>query len=487
MSSPAAIAPPYAAALEAHLRHSGEQALHQAYELGRQAMTQGLGVLDLTLTHHEALAGLMNGEDRAFGPQALERAAQFLAEVLSPFEMMLRGYHEANLRLQAEMEERRKAEEQLLEARKLQAIGLLAGGVAHHFNNLLTVVLGNLELARRRVAGDERVERLLLAARSGAERGADVTRQLLSFSRQQMLQPRPLAVAAWLANTTSLLASALRGDIAVEVQADGDLAIIEVDPAQLELALLNLAVNARDAMPAGGLLSITARDALLVEPRLGLEGRYVVIEVADTGEGVPADVLPQVFEPFFSTKDQGPGAGLGLSQVHGFAHQSGGAVEMENRPGGGALVRLYLPASSKSAPATILTRRPALAKSAAAGRVLVVEDDLELAELVAELLQSLGYSVTLADRAQAALDLISSGEPIDLVFSDVVMPGGMNGVQLARELAARSPQTPVLLTSGYNDAVEDLDSKGLSFIPKPYRPEDLQAGIDRLLGARRSA
>ena len=310
---------------------------------------------------------------------------------------------------------------------------------------------------------------------------------MLSFSRQQMLQPRPLAVAAWLANTTSLLASALRGDIAVEVQADGDLAIIEVDPAQLELALLNLAVNARDAMPAGGLLSITARDALLVEPRLGLEGRYVVIEVADTGEGVPADVLPQVFEPFFSTKDQGPGAGLGLSQVHGFAHQSGGAVEMENRPGGGALVRLYLPASSKSAPATILTRRPALAKSAAAGRVLVVEDDLELAQLVAELLQSLGYSVTLADRAQAALDLISSGEPIDLVFSDVVMPGGMNGVQLARELAARSPQTPVLLTSGYNDAVEDLDSKGLSFIPKPYRPEDLQAGIDRLLGARRSA
>jgi signal transduction histidine kinase len=494
----------YASALEAHLRRSGEQGLHQAYELGRQAMAEGVGVLDLTLLHHETLSRLLDAADvHETAPFGL--AAQFMAEVLSPFEMMLRGYQEANDRLstanrdltrvhdalarahqqlRAEVEDREKAEEQLFHAKKLQAVGLLAGGVAHHFNNLLTVVLGNLELARRQLKGDRRVEHFLLAARHGAERGAEVTRQLLSFSRQQMLQPRVLDVAAWLAEIEPLLVAALRGDITVETEVAGDLLTIEVDPGQLELALLNLAVNARDAMPNGGTLLVTARNARLADSRLGLEGDYVAIEVADTGEGLPPEVLPQVFEPFFTTKNKGPGAGLGLSQVHGFVHQSGGAVEMENRVGGGAVVRIYLPAreSRRASPAAA---RPRMAPAPqAAGRVLVVEDEASLARLASDLLESFGYDVTVARRAQTALDVIGAGDPIDVVFSDVVMPGGMDGVQLAAELAVRRPDLPVLLTSGYHEAVAELDARGLAFIPKPYRPEDLRAGIDKLLSER---
>ncbi|MBW8815763.1 MAG: response regulator [Caulobacterales bacterium] len=489
----------YASALEAHLRQSGEPALHQAYELGRQAMSEGVGVLDLAQLHHEALAGLML--DRALDDEEgdwLALAAEFLAECLSPFEMMLRGYREANGRLsvantelmraheqlKSEMDERRRAEEALVHAKKLQAVGLLAGGVAHHFNNLLTVILGNLELARRRMTPDERVDRLLLSARRGAERGAEVTRQLLSFSRQQMLQPRKVDPAAWLADIQGLLASTLRGDIVVETEVEPDVAAIEVDPAQLELALLNLAVNARDAMPAGGTLRICARNRQVEDGRLGLHGPYVVIEVADTGEGVPPEILPQVFEPFFSTKGGGPGAGLGLSQVHGFTHQSGGGVEMENRPEGGVVVRLFLPAATHSV-SEAAQSLAAAAPDDGSGRVLVVEDDPDLAHLAQDLVESFGYSVAVAHRAQAALDLITAGESIDLLFSDVIMPGGMNGVELAEEVRRRYPRLPVLLTSGYNEAVRDIDAKGLPFIAKPYRRDELRARIEQLLRGER--
>jgi CheY-like chemotaxis protein len=235
-------------------------------------------------------------------------------------------------------------------------------------------------------------------------------------------------------------------------------------------------------MPGGGALRITARNRRLDDAQLGLHGAYVVIEVADSGEGVAEDVLPRVFEPFFSTKGGGPGAGLGLSQVHGFTHQSGGAVEMANRPEGGAVVRMYLPATDGAeARDPAATAAPAPEPEDASGRVLVVEDDPDLAALASDLVQSFGYSVALAHRAQAALELIQSGEPIDLLFSDVIMPGGMNGVELAEEVHRRYPDLPILLTSGYSEAVENLDAKGLPFIAKPYRREDLRRRIDQLL------
>lgn len=496
----------YASALEAHLVQSGEPALHQAYELGRQALAEGLGVLDLTLLHHDVLARLLLDAGEFSDEARLALAAEFLAECLSPFEMTLRGYREANarlgeanaelrkaheareathVRLLTEIEERRKAEAALLNAQKLQAVGLLAGGVAHHFNNLLTVVLGNIELARRHAEGDPRLASWLHSARRGAERGADITRQLLSFSRQQMLQPRPVDLGAWLADLKPLLASALRGDIDVEAAAAAPAPQVMVDPGQLELAILNLALNARDAMPDGGVLRIAAWQDPGVGAAPTLSGEFVTIEVSDTGQGVPPEVLPRVFEPFFTTKNGGPGSGLGLSQVHGFAHQSGGAVEMESQPGRGTIVRLYLPA----VPADVQPVRapaPTLQPATRHGSLLVVEDDVELARLAAELLESFGYGVKVAYRAKSALDLLRRGEPVDLLFSDVVLPGGMNGFELARAVRRERPALPVLLTSGYSDAFEAMQGEGLAFIVKPYRSEDLRLRIGDLLSSART-
>jgi signal transduction histidine kinase len=365
---PLGFAPLYVAALRGHLRQSGEEGLHQGYELGRRALQEGVGVLDLVALHHDALAGLML-EGRGEEPvEALAPAAEFLAECLSPFEMTLRGYQEANERLgaanvelnqanaavvsanallRAEVAERKRAEEALVHAQKLQAVGLLAGGVAHHFNNLLTVVLGNIELARRRIAASTELDGFLLAARRGAQRGAEVARQLLTFSRQQILQPRVVDTSSWLKELTPLLSAALGGHIAVEIGADPSVWPVEVDPSELELTLLNLGVNARDAMPEGGMLRVSAENRVLDDDRLGLRGHFVEISVADTGVGVPPELLKRVFEPFFTTKSLGPGAGLGLSQVHGFVHQSGGRVEMDSVLGHGATVRLYLPAATE--------------------------------------------------------------------------------------------------------------------------------------------
>ena len=496
----------YTSALEAHLRQTGEKALHQAYELGRQALGEGVGVLDLTLLHHDALEHCLIEHDTDEDSAWLELAAEFLAECLSPFEMTLRGYREANARLSAanseltrtsealaaahtelrtEIEERRKAEDALVHAKKLQAIGLLAGGVAHHFNNLLTVVLGNVALARRRLTGDALAERYLDAARHGAERGAEVTRQLLSFSRQQVLRSTVVDPAAWVVEIAPLLSSTLRGDIRVQTAVIGRPPSIKVDLSELELAILNLAVNARDAMPNGGTLTITVSDRRIEDGRLGLAGDFVVIEIADTGEGVPPEILARVFEPFFTTKQGGPGAGLGLSQAHGFTHQSGGGIELDSPPGQGTAVRLYLP-TTDAEPVAAAETAPAASTAVASGCILVVEDEAAVAELACDLLQSLGYSVKLAAKAQAALDLLDSGEPVHLVFSDVVLSGGMNGLQLAKEVRRRFPKLPILLTSGYNDAIEQADAKVLALIHKPYATDELGRRIAELLAQRKA-
>jgi len=474
----------YGAALEGHLLRSGEQALHHAYELGRQALVEGLGLLDVTLFHHGALANILRDHPGDPKDARLEFAADFLAECLSPFEMTLLGYKEANSRLiaaheqlRSEIEERKKAEEALVHAKKLQAVGLLAGGVAHHFNNLLTVVLGNLDLALNRVS-DERVLRMLRAAEQGAEHGAEITRHLLSFSRQQMLQPQVIDTAAWLHDIERLLSGSLRGDIAVETALEGQTSSLAADRSQLDLAILNLAVNARDAMPDGGVLRITVRDEQISDGRLGLDGQFVAISVSDTGQGIAPEIQAQIFEPFFTTKGVGPGTGLGLSQVHGFTHQSGGGVELTSRPGSGTVVRLFLPAT-KQIKAPHPSKERVLATGT--GNVLVVEDDHDVANVASELLESLGYSVKHAYRAEAALDMLRNGEQIDLVFSDIIMPGGINGVEMAEEIRRNFPAVPVLLTSGYNDAIEKVNATGLSFIVKPYRTDELTRKIQNLL------
>jgi len=489
----------YAAALESHLDDASEAALHEAYELGRRALNEGLGVLDLALLHHEALASLMPDADDSC--DWLERAGRFLAECLSPFEMSLRGYGEANTRLMtaisalerataetgaahaaliAETAERERLASELQQAQKLKAIGEIAGGVAHNFNNLLTVVIGNLDLALRRVGDDSPVERFISAASLAAQRAAKVTRQLLAFSRQERLEPQVLAPSSHLVDIASMLDSSLRGDIAVRCAPPVGLWTINVDPDQLELALLNLGFNARDAMPSGGVLRLNAANRTLQDKRLGLDGDYLVIEVTDDGDGIAPENLHRVFDPFFTTKGSAAGTGLGLSQVHGFAHQSGGAVDIISTVGQGTTVRIYLRADRGVAVEDALV--PALhVDPVEQGNVLVVEDDADVAAIAVGLLEHCGYSVRVVDCAGSALTLMHSGEKVDLLFSDIMMPGGMNGVELAQEVRRSFPKTSILLTSGYSGAVSDADARGMKILAKPYRESELRRDVRALL------
>ncbi len=485
----------YAEALAQHLAAPGEKQLSGAYEFGRGALNAGLGPLDLAALHHAALADALFGRDGSAHGQ-LARASEFLCESLAPFEMALRGYQETNAhlaasnaalrdaqaRLEQEAAERHRTEQALQEAQKLQAIGQLAGGIAHDFNNLITVILGKIEVAGRYAAADPGLERVLSAIRQAAERGAKVTSQLLAFSRRQLLQPAVLELSERLHGLVSLLAGSLRRDIVIDQAIPADLWPVEIDPTQLELALVNLALNARDAMPNGGTLRIGAANRRVRDKRLGLDGAYVVLQMEDDGEGIPPEILPRIIEPFFTTK--GAGRGLGLSQVHGFVHQSAGAMDIESTPGQGTVVRLYLPA------------RPAAIDSAADGRresarpasptVLVVDDEETVAEVAAELLTQAGYQARVAHRGQAALEILQRGEKVDLVFSDIVMPDGMNGFELAAQLRKLAPHIPVLLTSGYIDVLMRRDAGDLAILKKPYRGDDLYNSVESLLHARRA-
>jgi CheY-like chemotaxis protein len=357
-------------------------------------------------------------------------------------------------------------------------VGQLAGGVAHDFNNLLTVVLGNLDMALVRAESDAAMRNLLARALGAAERGAKVTKQLLAFSRQQLLHPEIIEPSARLHDSIALLERSVGANISITTDIQENLWSVEIDPIQLELALLNLGLNARDAMPGGGVLSIRASNKLIGDDRLGIEGDYLVVEIADTGTGIDPDILPKVFEPYFTTKDVGAGSGLGLSQVHGFAHQSGGIVDIESALGAGTTVRLYLRASHAAK-----TTEPSKDRGARQFvTVLVVEDELNVAELAADLLRSAGFTVKFADRAQVALDLLGRGEDIDLILSDIKMPDGMNGIELAEEVKSRYPNIPVLLTTGYADAAVDAAARGLRIITKPYRKSELGRSISDFLG-----
>jgi signal transduction histidine kinase/CheY-like chemotaxis protein len=497
----------YARALNSFLLNGHEAALLEAYEIGREALAEGFGLLDITMLHHEALAALPHENEPNGLFESMEQAAVFLAECLSPFEMSLTGYRESNERLAgantelarakaeieaahrrllAETAERERAEEALRQAQRLQAVGQLAGGIAHHFNNLLTVVMGNLHMARRRASEDPKLERLLAQATAGAERGAAVTKQLLAFSRRQMLKPELLETSPRLGESMALLSGALGGAIAIESDIPADLPPIEIDPTELDLALLNLALNARDAMSGAGTLRVSAAARPVQNERLGLNGDYLVIEVADTGIGIAPEHVARVFDPFFTTKGAG-GTGLGLSQVHGFAAQSGGAAEIESEPGVGTRVRLYLPHKPMPAQAAApIFGVEETDSEEVKGTVLVVDDDVSVASLAAELLEDGGFRVRLAYRARVALDLLRTDFSVDLLFSDIVMPDGMDGIALAQEVRKLRPALPILLTTGYSEALSDgrAQASGLEVLPKPYKASELLHGIAALMERR---
>jgi PAS domain S-box-containing protein len=390
--------------------------------------------------------------------------------------------------------ERKKAEQRLeqtrsafVRAQKMEALGQLTGGVAHDFNNLLTVIVSNIELASAPERDAQSRARLLDGARRAATRGATLTQQLLAFARRQPLSPKRQRIHALIGAFEAVLRRGCGENCTMAFELAAEPVVAEIDDGQLEAVLLNLVMNARDAMPAGGTVRIRTDlvtvDAARAEAMEGLApGRYIALSVEDDGTGMPPHVLSHVFEPFFTTKEPGKGSGLGLSQVFGFAKQSGGHVEIESALGLGTTVTLYLPAVAAGAEEEAAPRPAAAAmRRARRGTALIVEDDPDVLESAIVSLQSLGYDVLTAENGPGALDVLRRKQKIDLLFSDVVMPKGMTGIELAREARRLRPEVKVLLVSGYPRSVleanEPLDDFVL--IAKPYRLEELVQGLRR--------
>jgi signal transduction histidine kinase/CheY-like chemotaxis protein/HAMP domain-containing protein len=374
------------------------------------------------------------------------------------------------------LEARRQIEEQLHQSQKMEALGQLTGGVAHDFNNLLMVISGNLELIDDRAANRNGVQEFAVAARKAAHRGARLTAQLLAFSRRQTLNPKPVHAGTLVRDFQELLQRAVGDGCAIRLLVEDRLWLCHADPAQLETALLNLALNARDAMPAGGELEIDVRNVNLRDGTIAnvSAGPYVRLSVRDTGCGMDPETRDRVFEPFFTTKEVGRGTGLGLSMVYGFVRQSGGHVTIESEIGAGTTIDLYLPRSNQApAPAADLPQIGDV--PAGSERILMVEDDDDVLDVTSELLRQLGYQVQCARNGTDAIEVLKAGTRFDLLFTDVVMPPGINGVELGREARRLCSGIKVLLTSG--NAADVLARHGAEdefpIIGKPYRRADL--------------
>ncbi|MFZ5783480.1 MAG: ATP-binding protein [Pseudomonadota bacterium] len=413
----------------------------------------------------------------------LTRAAVALPAVLAMVGLALYALRHAR-RMAVEETRREAAEAALKQAQRLEALGQLTGGVAHDFNNLLMIVRGSAERLERLLGEDARVRRSLEAIDIAVTRGTELTRHLLSFSRRQTHETAVVDLGQRLPALQDILRSSLRGDITIDIQLAPGLWPVTVDNSEFELALLNLAVNARDAMTSGGRLAIDAKN-VVIHPGdpLGIEGDFVAVRVGDTGAGIPPQILGRVFEPFFTTKEVGKGTGLGLSQVYGFARQSGGTATIASVPGQGTTVTLYLPRATSAERHAIAADRPERSACSAEGersaRVLLVEDNPAVAEVTRALLEELGYRVRpAANVADARLAL--DREQVDVVLSDIVMPGGADGLDLAREVRGRS-RLPVVLASGYSEKAQQAADEGFALLRKPYDSASLDAALTAAL------
>ena len=375
---------------------------------------------------------------------------------------------EAQLRLE-------ESREQLFRSQKMEALGQLTGGLAHDFNNLLTAILGASDLASRNLEKPDKLRTLLDGIRNSAQRGASLTKQLLAFARAQPLDIKSVDLKSFLGDVTTLLRPSLRSNIELVIELADQLWKVDVDEGALELSLLNLAFNARDAMKDGGTLKISAINQLLEGKPEGLRGNHVALRVADSGTGMSPETMDRVFEPFFTTKTFGEGTGLGLSQVFGFAKQLGGAVTVESKPNEGSAFIIYLPAS-KTAPATDVSHANGVP---ARGRALIVEDDLLVAELAAGMFEELGFEPIVSHSAKEALEELAAGERPQVMFSDVVMPGGISGIELAHKVRTRFPELPILLTTGYSEDVGG--THGFTILQKPYELDSLTRALAGVL------
>ena len=378
---------------------------------------------------------------------------------------------------QAKLDE---AREQLFQSQKMEAIGKLTGGIAHDFNNLLTVIAGNLDLLAA-LADSDRMQRLISEAQRATDRGARLTEHLLSYSRRQNLHPEAFDVNQLLLDFQVLLQRAVGESVEVNLDLESGLWGSRLDRAQFESAMLNLAVNARDAITGSGKLTLKTRNVKIAAQQGELApGDYVLLAVSDTGSGMSPEVLTHAFEPFFTTKDVGKGSGLGLSMVYGFAKQSGGSIRLESTVGLGTTAQLYLPRTEES-PVNAVARPEQPPEQDGSATVLVVEDDEDVRQVAVDILEHLGYRVLVAENGIEALAILSRDEPIRLLFSDVVMPGGLSGIELAREVRRLHQDVRILLTSGYT--ADTIGSTAeFTFFRKPYRPADLARKISDLLG-----
>jgi signal transduction histidine kinase/ActR/RegA family two-component response regulator len=390
-----------------------------------------------------------------------------------------------------DMRARLELEQKLAQGQKMEAIGQLTGGLAHDFNNLMMVVIGNLDRLDSALVGNQPAREMAHSALSAALRGSELTRKLLAFARKQSLQSTVVDLNELVSSMTSLLDRTLGEKIQVEVKIGRELWPIETDPAQVESALANLAINARDAMRDGGKLTIetanTALDAAYAaENPDAAAGDYVMLAVTDNGTGIAPEDLGRVFEPFFTTKGPGKGSGLGLSMVYGFMKQSGGHIKIYSEVGHGTVVRLYFPRTgSAAATESAAAEAPAPQETAAHGElILVVEDNTEVRRTAVSQLRDLGYRTLEAINGKEALAHLDGAQDIALIFTDIVMPGGMTGWELGTAVKALRPDLPILYTSGFSESsVQDDRAHAASrhFLPKPYRKRDLAQKLQQLL------
>ncbi|CAO4171552.1 hybrid sensor histidine kinase/response regulator [Methylorubrum populi] len=393
---------------------------------------------------------------------------------------------------QLDVSRRRDAEESLHQAQKMESLGQLTGGIAHDFNNLLQVMSGHnevmlalldhptLDMARMRRAGE--------AVRAATERAAKLTHQLLAFSRKQRLEGRILNLNGLVENMSEIADRTLGESIVLKTALAADLWTTRIDPTQAEVALLNVLINARDAMPNGGTVTVKSENLLIEDEDTALyktvpPGAYVVVSVTDTGIGMPQEILARVMEPFFTTKGEGKGTGLGLAMVYGFAKQSGGSVKIYSEVGHGTTVRLLFPASDQKAEEEA---KPTIRAADRHGTetVLVVDDRPDVAAVAGTILEDFGYKVIVVDSPRTAIEILDSEARIDVLFTDLIMPGGMNGVMLARAARERQPKIKVLLTTGYAEAsLERTDAGGTEFeiINKPYKRMELPRRVRRVI------
>ena len=380
-------------------------------------------------------------------------------------------------------------EQQLRQAVKMEAVGHLTGGIAHDFNNLLGVVIGNLDIAAEHASKSPGLRECIEEALSSALRGAELTRRLLAFSRNQPLQTAVVDLNQGLPQIANMLRRTLGEHIVIEMHQASDLWRVLADPAQMDEAILNLAINARDAMPKGGPLTIETANAHLDEEYAAhhaevAAGDYVQVSVSDTGVGMTQEIIDRCFEPFFTTKGAEKGTGLGLSMVYGFVKQSGGHIKVYSEIGHGTSVKIYLPRADRLAQAKIVADPARTAPTQGREVILVVEDNTDLRTVMVKQLTDLGYETREAENAKAALAALARHPEVELLFTDIIMPGGMTGVELAREVRRLHPEVKILLTSGYTAramANGFHDIEGLELLQKPFRKHDLAQRIRHIL------